>query len=436
MRVLLICGLLMMIVLPLRAQQAVKADLVAEIKAAQQQLKRTQHNIAKKSADLAAQIRKKQQAVLKLRKQATVKRRLIDDQTLALDKLQSRLQHWRNQDSYQKRLLLAVAEENNAPLERLKHMGEDLGAGMAYLLEQFKLQDQQLQPNWQSRQIQLPEGQLVQASTLQLGPVSWFVHQQQAGLLGDENQVTYFFAPAQREAIITLAEEGSGSLTFDPSLGNALQLAKRQESPIEHVQRGGVWVLPILAFGLFALLIALYKGWQLYRLPKMQPLLAERLAMLPSGEDLTAKLTQLKQTLVGAQHKLVDITLANPAGDQRDDKLLAFLLAYRQRLQSSLGAIALTAAVAPLLGLLGTVSGMIETFNMMNLFGSGDPAVVSGGISKALITTELGLVVAIPALVLHALLNRFIRNHNTQLETVAINLGKLQIAAETGEREE
>ena len=61
--------------------------------------------------------------------------------------------------------------------------------------------------------------------------------------------------------------------------------------------------------------------------------------------------------------------------------------------------------VAPLLGLLGTVTGMIITFQMITLFGAGDPKAMAGGISQALITTVLGLVVAIPTVLLHTLVN-------------------------------
>ncbi|HAQ50749.1 MAG TPA: flagellar motor protein MotA, partial [Gammaproteobacteria bacterium] len=67
--------------------------------------------------------------------------------------------------------------------------------------------------------------------------------------------------------------------------------------------------------------------------------------------------------------------------------------------------LALLAAVAPMLGLLGTVSGMIETFQAITLFGTGDPKLMSGGISQALVTTELGLAVAIPLLILHSILS-------------------------------
>jgi biopolymer transport protein ExbB len=75
------------------------------------------------------------------------------------------------------------------------------------------------------------------------------------------------------------------------------------------------------------------------------------------------------------------------------------------RLQRGLGTLAILAAVAPLLGLLGTVTGIIETFQSILLFGTGDPRLMSGGISQALVTTVMGLVVAIPILIVHSLLS-------------------------------
>jgi biopolymer transport protein ExbB len=214
-------------------------------------------------------------------------------------------------------------------------------------------------------------------------------------------------------------------VVFDPTLGTASKLNQQQENPWQHLLRGGVWVIPIIIFGVFAFIIGVLKTIQLQQLPKLFPMLAEKVELLMAGDNATQQLEKLRPQLRGAQQELLDITLSTEYGEKRDDKLLAFLLEYRQKLQANLGAIAITASISPLLGLLGTVSGMIETFNMMSLFGAGDPAVVSGGISKALITTELGLVVAIPALIIHALLNRFIRNHNTQLDTTAIRLAKL-----------
>ena len=76
------------------------------------------------------------------------------------------------------------------------------------------------------------------------------------------------------------------------------------------------------------------------------------------------------------------------------------------RLQRGLALLAVFGAVAPLLGLLGTVTGMIDTFRVITLFGTSDPKLMSGGISEALVTTEVGLAVAIPIMLLHTFLSR------------------------------
>jgi biopolymer transport protein ExbB len=100
------------------------------------------------------------------------------------------------------------------------------------------------------------------------------------------------------------------------------------------------------------------------------------------------------------------ITVSENSADLVEETLYEQLMAVQSKSSSLLSVIAITAATSPLLGLLGTVSGMIATFNLITLFGSGDPKPLAGGISEALITTLFGLVVAIPALVLHAFLSR------------------------------
>lgn len=83
-------------------------------------------------------------------------------------------------------------------------------------------------------------------------------------------------------------------------------------------------------------------------------------------------------------------------------KLDEAILRETPKLERGLITLAILAAIAPMLGLLGTVSGMIETFQSITLFGTGDPKLMSGGISQALVTTELGLAVAIPLLLIHS----------------------------------
>ncbi|MDO9310651.1 MAG: MotA/TolQ/ExbB proton channel family protein, partial [Nitrosomonas sp.] len=85
-------------------------------------------------------------------------------------------------------------------------------------------------------------------------------------------------------------------------------------------------------------------------------------------------------------------------------------------------AILVIASIAPLLGLLGTVTGMIETFDMITEFGTGDPKLLSEGISIALVTTELGLIVAIPTLLLGSILSTWARNIKRDMEHSALRI--------------
>lgn len=80
------------------------------------------------------------------------------------------------------------------------------------------------------------------------------------------------------------------------------------------------------------------------------------------------------------------------------------------------------ASMTPLLGLLGTVTGMIETFDMITEFGTGDPKLLSEGISIALVTTELGLIVAIPTLLLGSLLSTWSKNIKNDMEHSALRI--------------
>ena len=90
--------------------------------------------------------------------------------------------------------------------------------------------------------------------------------------------------------------------------------------------------------------------------------------------------------------------------------------------ERGLSVLAIFGVVAPLLGLLGTVTGMIETFRVITLFGTGDPKLMSGGISEALVTTELGLAVAIPIMLLHTYLSRRANRIVGQMEEKAVSL--------------
>ena len=105
--------------------------------------------------------------------------------------------------------------------------------------------------------------------------------------------------------------------------------------------------------------------------------------------------------------RVLAVAEANPGLDAEslELKLHEAVLKERPSIESGLNLLKIIAMVAPLLGLLGTVTGMIITFQMITLFGAGDPKAMAGGISQALITTVLGLIVAIPTVLMHTLVN-------------------------------
>ena len=101
---------------------------------------------------------------------------------------------------------------------------------------------------------------------------------------------------------------------------------------------------------------------------------------------------------------------------EREAALEEALLSEEPKLERSLTLLAATAGIAPLLGLLGTVTGMIGTFEVITQHGTGNPRLLSGGISMALITTQVGLIVAVPLLLGHAWASRAVEKRQALLE--------------------
>lgn len=405
-----------------------KQSILSDIKTAQRTLSKTQNSISKEQATLAKQIFTKQQSLSKLREQAAVNRRLADENTLSLDQLQTRLDTWQQQQQYQLNLLSRFVRQNTSNSASSNESANSQNELLSRVVSLINNQEQALYPQLKKQSVVLSNGELSQANTLQVGPVAWFSTQtpKLMGLLNLDDE-----SNALKVALVqstsddnpldnTLKQNGVGStlLTFDPSLTHLVTSQAQQESPLEHLEKGGLWAIPIILFACFALTIALLKAAQLLRLSKIKMHSQMQLQQFFKAEN--------SSEFAGMQQQLFNLTLQSEKGQVRDDQLFNQLIHDKHKLDNFIGAIAVTAAVAPLLGLLGTVSGMIETFKMMTLFGSGDPEVVSGGIAQALITTELGLVVAIPALVLNALLSRKAKAYYSQLEGFALQLSQLE----------
>lgn len=190
------------------------------------------------------------------------------------------------------------------------------------------------------------------------------------------------------------AKEGFTRTGIDPTgpSGGTL-LSALMDSPgwLERWHQGGWIGYLITALGVIALLLA---GWRFAVLSTISRRVTAQLNN-PSA-DLNNPLGRVLR--VGEDHRGAD-------AESLELKLHEQVLKERPAIESGLGLLKIIAMVAPLMGLLGTVTGMIVTFQAITLFGTGDPKTMAGGISAALVTTVLGLCVAIPTVLLHALIN-------------------------------
>lgn len=184
---------------------------------------------------------------------------------------------------------------------------------------------------------------------------------------------------------------GSSSVALvgiDPSRGALLNIEAATPSIVERIQQGGTIGYIIIALGVVGLLIAL---WRLFALLQISAGMRRQLSDKLAAKDDNA----LGRVMIAS---LGDRTDAELLEARLDEAVLRELPAI-ERGQSI---IKLLAGIAPLMGLLGTVTGMIATFQAITAFGSGDAKLMAAGISQALITTVLGLVVAVPLLLLHS----------------------------------
>ncbi|WP_116367813.1 MotA/TolQ/ExbB proton channel family protein [Parahaliea mediterranea] len=393
------------------------AALAEEVQSAQRALARSESRINRERRDLAQQLNALEGEVSRLRAQNAAARRAADERDLTLSNLRERLAQWQEQSDYQHQLIdsflgrfpATTDEASPSRLERLRARVDDTAGRVL--------------PHWREEEIVLASGELAPAHTIGIGPASWYLlnNGDQGGLLergsGAPRALDYPLGDEARADLSQLQRQHAGFITFHPGLDSTALAAGAGETLLSHIQRGGLWALPILGLGLVALAVALGKLWQFRRLASGTD------GTLQGELGATADRAAVERARGGASgvvRRLLDITLDTPAGNLRDDLLFTELGRHKHALESWLGALTIIAAVSPLLGLLGTVSGMIETFQLMTLFGAGDPQVVSSGISKALITTELGLVVAIPALLVHTLLSRVSRTRLARVEDVAV----------------
>ena len=263
-----------------------------------------------------------------------------------------------------------------------------------------------------------------------LGPVAYFAADGEgpAGLaatqFGASQPGIYDRFPGEVASTVRALTAGKAArVPVDMTGGGAIQVAEARPSILEHLRKGGFVMIPLLAVALAAVVLTVWKTIELGRI-QIQPVrqLDAAIEAAQHDDDATAReaVTGLRQPLRSLVEEAIEHR--HSGRDHLEEIMHEHVLAALPRLERHLGTLAVLGGIAPLLGLLGTVTGMIHTFQLVTIFGSGDAKLLSGGISEALVTTETGLAIAIPVLLVHAFLARRARGILGALERIAVGI--------------
>jgi len=228
-----------------------------------------------------------------------------------------------------------------------------------------------------------------------------------------------------QKTLLQYMEGKSDAVPMDISRGGALGQLTHSLSLWQQIPKGGPIVWPILAILALAVIIVIERVIFLLRKQLDADGLTDRIASLAeTGNWQTC-------TDICTRHGKKPVARVVAAGlaccpaverETMENALQEAILKEIPPMERFLSTLGMLAAIAPLLGLLGTVTGMIDTFHVITRHGTGDPRMMSGGISEALVTTMLGLTVAIPIMLAHTLLNRAVDKRIGQMEEKAVAL--------------
>jgi len=213
----------------------------------------------------------------------------------------------------------------------------------------------------------------------------------------------------------------AGTIFADSSGGKALQLKETTGTFWQHVEKGGLISYVILSVGALALALLVLKVRDVAQLRVDAPEAMGR-ALLAAGRDGASEVEQAIKGLQPVAREVFATALLHVRAplETIEGHVNAVLLRHRGYAERMLPLLAVIATAAPLLGLLGTVTGMVRTFALITVFGTGDASKLASGISEVLIATELGLAVAIPTLIAHGFLAHSVQRKVALLERHAL----------------
>ena len=215
----------------------------------------------------------------------------------------------------------------------------------------------------------------------------------------------------------------TGAVYLDFSGGSAVRRLALMPSAWERLRSGGLLVWPILLIGLVALGLSAERFIFLSRVKSNTDRVMSRIIEQVAGGDFSGSLALLENRNGPVFRVLrAGLKARHETREVLENVLEEAILKELPRLEKYLPTLQVLAAIAPLLGLLGTVTGMINTFQVITVYGAGDPRMMSGGISEALVTTMLGLSVAIPIILLHTWFARRVDTIIGDMEEKSVSL--------------
>jgi biopolymer transport protein ExbB len=192
---------------------------------------------------------------------------------------------------------------------------------------------------------------------------------------------------------------------------------------LDWFKAGGIVMYPLILVALAALFLAFERAFVLWKRGHISKTFTGKLQILIKNNRISEakSLCKKQKTCLG---KILGTIVENSAnGKERAQKALQeILLAEQSKLEKRMGFLAALGTVAPLLGLLGTVTGMILLFQVITQAGTNDARILAGGISEALITTETGLIIAIPIMLLHGKLSETLDYVTTEIRIQSLTL--------------
>jgi biopolymer transport protein ExbB len=442
--------------LPAPAQTAdsplkdVTTDLQKRLDDATAALSAMRAEIEKEKLPMTQRLGQVEEQVIDARKEYDRVLRLLDSRTLEVTNLKSSNKSKEDTASYLTNLLdefsrnfetrihITELQQLGGPLKSLQNKGNNANLSMGEQLQaRFDIVNMALDRLENVSGGAIFEGKATDRSGtvtdgkfIVMGPLAYFASTDGskyglADLKNDSLDPTLLPLPEKTlpKGIVEVAKTGQGILPIDATRGNAFKLEEQKDSIVDEFLKGGPLMWPIGILGALAVLVGFFKWIQLSlvgrpsgrRVRELLDLLdkrkyadAEKLALRTRGP--------IGQFMAAAARHYTDPT------NVMEETMFEKILDAKTKLNSWIPFVKIAAAVEPLFGLLGTVTGMINTFKLITVFGTQDASTFSSGIAEALITTEWGLITAIPCLLIAAFLARKARAVIDDMEKLGVRI--------------